>query len=70
MESTSHNLCLVLWEVLRVLNILSIMGDILSTMEDVQYCGGYPEYRGRHLEYHKACSAPNGEYHDTGGGYR
>ena len=37
------------------------VGDIMSTVEGVQYRGGYLEYRG-------GCSVPWG-YHDACGGY-
>ena len=35
-------------------------GDILSTVEGVQYHGGYHEYRGGYLEYRGGCSVPWG----------
>ena len=36
------------------------VGDILSTVEGVQYRGGYHEYRGGYLEYRGGCSVPWG----------
>ena len=49
--------------------------DILSTVGDVQYCGGYHdkcegylEYRGGYLEYCRG-SQYRGGYHDAYGGY-
>ena len=35
-------------------------GDILSTVEGVQYREGYHEYRGGYLEYRGGCSVPWG----------
>ena len=37
------------------------VGDILSTVEGVQYRGGYHEYRGGYLEYRGGCSVPWGD---------
>ena len=37
------------------------VGDILSTVGGVQYCGGYREYRGGYHEYRGGCSVPWGE---------
>ena len=45
---------------------MSTVGDILSTVEGVQYHGGYHEYRGGYLEYRGGCSVPWG-YHDARG---
>ena len=37
------------------------VGDILSSMRDVQYRGGYHEYCGGYLEYRGGCSVPWGD---------
>ena len=34
------------------------VGDILSTVGDVQYRGGYHDKCGAYLEYHGGCSVP------------
>ena len=45
------------------------MGDILSTVGDVQYCGGYHEYRGvilstvEGVQYHGGYHPLKFEYH-------
>ena len=44
------------------------VGDILSTVEGVQYRGGYHEYRGGYLEY-RGDVQYRGGYHDARGGY-
>ena len=43
------------------------VGDILSTVEGVQYRGGYHEYRGGYLEY-RGDVQYRGGYHDACGG--
>ena len=45
------------------------VGDILSTVEGVQYRGGYHEYRGGYLEYRGGCSVPWGDIMMHVGGY-
>ena len=40
--------------------VFSTMADILSTLDDVQYHGGYLEYRGGQTEYREGCSVPLG----------
>ena len=42
-------------------DIMINVGDILSTVEGVQYRGGYHEYRGGYLEYRGRCSVPWGD---------
>ena len=44
------------------------MDDILNTMRDVQYRGGYHNKRGRYLEHRKGVHY-HGLYHENCGGY-
>ena len=44
---TLYNVCAVPWGVFSTMGDIMInVGDILSTVEGVQYRGGYHEYRG------------------------
>ena len=40
---------------------MSTVGVILSTVEDVQYCGGIMMHVGGYLEYRGGCSVPWGD---------
>ena len=50
--------------------IMMHVGDILSTMGDVQYCGEYDDKCGGYLKYHGArCVQYCGGYHECHGSY-